>query len=121
MKLKLFILLEFCYGKENGAMKILWECNIALPQIANRENLRANFGGGWLVGLLEDWAKNDDIHLTVCFPCSRAIASVDTNPAYFSFNPKSSCEYFREMPVFMLILHTTDKLTQKQYLKFIGR
>lgn len=71
-------------------MKILWVCNIALPKIAEKEKLTASFGGGWLVGLSEDLLKTDGIKLTICFPNSKKLASTDTVPAYYSFNPSTA-------------------------------
>lgn len=49
-------------------MKILWLCNIMLPQIAENISRQEGYGGGWLVGLSKDLMKEDNIELTVCFP-----------------------------------------------------
>ena len=49
-------------------MKVLWLCNIMLPQIATSMSRKVGYGGGWLVGLSNDLIIEDDIELTICFP-----------------------------------------------------
>ncbi len=51
-------------------MKILWLCNIPLPDIAIDMSYPIINGGGWLVGLSNDLKKCPDIELNICFPLS---------------------------------------------------
>lgn len=75
-------------------MRVLLVCNLALPQIALKENLAANFGGGWIVGLSESLINTNGIELTVCFPDAKKNVSENSVPSYFSFNPASAKEDF---------------------------
>lgn len=50
-------------------MRILWVCNIALPQIAQcMLEVDMPTGGGWMTGFLEGILRFDDIELGICFP-----------------------------------------------------
>jgi glycosyltransferase involved in cell wall biosynthesis len=49
-------------------MKILWLCNIILPNIAHQLSKPVTNGGGWLVGLSNDLKEIIDIELIICFP-----------------------------------------------------
>lgn len=49
-------------------MRVLWLCNIMLPQVAAANDLKSTPGGGWLVGLSEALSAMENIRLLVCFP-----------------------------------------------------
>lgn len=49
-------------------IKVLWVCNVILPQIAKAAHRPGTPIGGWLEGLAEDLGRCPWIRLTVCFP-----------------------------------------------------
>ncbi len=49
-------------------IKVLWVCNVMLPQIAKAMNQAGTPIGGWLEGLSEDLCRSGQVALTVCFP-----------------------------------------------------
>lgn len=51
-------------------MRILWLCNIVLPDIAKDLNLKASNKEGWLSGICDTVKKSRDFELAVCFPVS---------------------------------------------------
>lgn len=72
-------------------MKILWLCNIILPDMANLMSIQGSSGGGWLVGLLENLRKVDGVELVICSPIikSKEIIKFDIdNIRYYGF-PKN--------------------------------
>jgi len=71
-------------------MKIIWICNIILPEISQKENLPVANGGGWLVGLSNDLLKEDNISLIVCFPCEKKIEGAIGRLRYTSFSKKNT-------------------------------
>ena len=74
-------------------MKILWLCNIMLPQIAEKESKAKNSGGGWLTGLSDDLLKQPDIELIVSFPMlgeSHVIEGEINNLSYFGFPKRNN-------------------------------
>lgn len=49
-------------------MKVLWTTNIILPDMAIKLSKNYSNGGGWLIGLLNDLKKSENIELIVCSP-----------------------------------------------------
>lgn len=49
-------------------MKILWLCNIPLPEYSKKIGISENSGGGWLTGLKNELKENINIKLNICFP-----------------------------------------------------
>ncbi len=49
-------------------MKILWLCNVVLPQIAIANNKSVNSFGGWLTDMSERLSNTEDVKFFVCFP-----------------------------------------------------
>lgn len=49
-------------------MKILWLCNIPLPEYSEKVGMLKNSGGGWLTGLKNELVNNSNIELSICFP-----------------------------------------------------
>lgn len=52
-------------------MKVLWLCNIILPQIAEKLLVPQVYGGGWLSGLSDGLLNTHEVELTVCFPLDK--------------------------------------------------
>lgn len=49
-------------------MKVLWLCNICLPDVAEDFGLNKSNVGGWLTGLKNDLEMRDRIQLNIAFP-----------------------------------------------------
>lgn len=89
-------------------MRVLWLCNIMLPEIANNLGLPSVSTGGWLSGLANGLKKNyPEIELTVSFPniYGTNIDGSVNNLHYYGFgfsnaksNYKNECEeYFNNI------------------------
>ena len=52
-------------------MKVLWLCNIVLPDIAKELNLSTSVGGGWLKQTSQQLASCDNIEFAVCSPAPK--------------------------------------------------
>ena len=71
-------------------MKILWVCNIALPQIAEYIKGDIPTGGGWMTGFLEGILHYEDIELAICFPrvgTEGVLEGKTDRFAFYSFAP----------------------------------
>lgn len=66
-------------------MKILWLCNIILPDISRCINETVSNYGGWLDGLSKDIRKKDNVSLTVVFPYKKEINGTCEKIKYYSF------------------------------------
>ena len=51
-------------------MKILWVCNVPVPEISKALNIPISFAGGWLDILSNQVASTDDVELAISFPSS---------------------------------------------------
>ncbi|WP_404987685.1 glycosyltransferase family 4 protein [Clostridium culturomicium] len=82
-------------------MKVLWLCNIMLPEIAKELGRGASNGGGWLTGLAEDLKKEDNIELTVCFPVynEESIKGTCNNIRFYGFSKQDLEPYIYEKNV----------------------
>lgn len=49
-------------------MKVLWLCNIVLPDFCNEFGFKKNVFGGWLSGMLMELGKIDNIDIGLVFP-----------------------------------------------------
>lgn len=49
-------------------MKILWLCNIVLPDFSQEFGIKKNPFGGWMTGMLHELEKREDIDICLCFP-----------------------------------------------------
>ena len=49
-------------------MKILWLCNIPLPEASKSMNLPLYNSGGWLTGTCNDLRNEKSVNLNICFP-----------------------------------------------------
>lgn len=49
-------------------MKILWLCNIVLPDFSQEFLIKKNNFGGWMTGMLHEMKKKQGIDICLCFP-----------------------------------------------------
>ncbi len=82
-------------------MKILWICNIILPQFSEEYRVKKNVFGGWISGMLSEIEKYKDVEVGLCFPIrttEKMIQGKAHNHRYFSmeasddigiYNPKT--------------------------------
>lgn len=49
-------------------MKVLWLCNIVLPDFSQEFGIKRSVVGGWMTGMLHELEKKDDIEICLCFP-----------------------------------------------------
>lgn len=49
-------------------MKILWLCNIILPDFCECFDLNKTMVGGWISGMLQELEKREDMQIALCFP-----------------------------------------------------
>ncbi len=49
-------------------MKILWLCNIVLPDFSQEFGIKKNPFGGWMTGMLHELEKREDMDISLCFP-----------------------------------------------------
>lgn len=60
-------------GEANGftakkKKKILWLCNIVLPDFSQEFGIKRNNFGGWMTGMLHGMEKEEGIEVSLCFP-----------------------------------------------------
>ena len=69
-------------------MRILWLCNIVLPDIAHRLHLKASNKEGWLSGVCNAVKESRDFELAICFPVPReydGFSEISDGIEYFGF------------------------------------
>lgn len=69
-------------------MKVLWLCNIVLPEFSDEFGFKRVDVGGWLTGMWNKLNKHDDIELGICCPIynkDRMKDGVLENTKYYSF------------------------------------
>lgn len=69
-------------------MKVLWLCNIILPQVAAPLGKNVCNTGGWLTGLFNDLSKHQEVQIALCFPVTgefTAISGTVGDTEYFGF------------------------------------
>ena len=75
-------------------MRILWLCNLMLPQVALALGKDVYHTGGWLTGLLDDLMKKADYQIAVCFPTLDEQTSIKgdiINLRYYGFPLQVKC------------------------------
>lgn len=80
-------------------MKVLWLCNIVLPDFSGEFGLRKHHTGGWLTGMLHQLEDREDLDIAVCCPIidpERAKDGLCGKHKYYSF-PFFSSEYHNEV------------------------
>ena len=76
-------------------MKILWVCNIVLPDFSEEFGLRKYHNGGWMESMLHQLEKREGVEIAVCCPIIdawRAKDGVKNGRRYYAF-PFSDHEY----------------------------
>lgn len=74
-------------------MKVLWLCNLMLPEIAKAMNENPSYTGGWMTGLLSDLQSQSGYQFAVCFPMTHGKMDITGNTGklqYYGFSFKSS-------------------------------
>ena len=68
-------------------MRVLWVCNVMLPEIAVELGKPAPAIGGWMSGLLHAMVQSDEVQLGICYPaCGEPAVSGETKAfSYYSF------------------------------------
>lgn len=70
-------------------MKVLWLCNIVLPEFSERFGFRKVNVGGWLTGMWNELKKSPDIELGICLPIRDEARMKDGDTGeckYYSFH-----------------------------------
>ncbi len=69
-------------------MRVLWLCNIVLPELCEEIGLRKTNIGGWITGMWQELKKKKEIELGICIPVIDEFRRKDgkkDNYMYFSF------------------------------------
>lgn len=69
-------------------MKILWLCNIVLPDFSREFGIKKNPFGGWMTGMLHQMEKREDVEICLCFPIfdsNRLKEGVHNGHEYYTF------------------------------------
>lgn len=75
-------------------MKVLWVCNIVLPQFSKKFGLTESYGGGWMSSLYNDLLLRDELTLAVCSPVDKQTYKKLDATKYIS--SKETCYLFPE-------------------------
>lgn len=72
-------------------MRVLWVCNIMLPEIARSIGRPEPAIGGWMSGLLHAIVQSGQVQLTVCFPVygEKPVSGESEGFSYYSFTQKT--------------------------------
>lgn len=78
-------------------MKVLWLCNMPLPDATKAFGLNSGFGGGWLSAEFEQLKEKEDIELFACFPLrgTKEVQKVSMNGATHYSIPRKVHSFFR--------------------------
>jgi len=49
-------------------MRVLWLCNLVIPELAGEFNIKKTVMGGWISGMCKEIEKDSDIELAICVP-----------------------------------------------------
>jgi glycosyltransferase involved in cell wall biosynthesis len=69
-------------------MKVLWLCNIVLPDYCEELGLKKTFVGGWMTGMLSQLENHDNLDIALCFPIidsNRLKNGILNNHSYYTF------------------------------------
>lgn len=92
-------------------MKILWLCNVVLPELAEEFGFKKQYFGGWLTGAWNELKLRSDLELAICVPVrnpSRCKDGVFSNYRYYSFltiSKESTTEGLDQIKRFKYILN----------------
>lgn len=78
-------------------MKILWLCNMPLPDAAKEMHIDSGNGGGWLSAEFNQLKGKPDVELFACFPLrgTSAVQKVEVNGAVHYSIPRKVHSFFR--------------------------
>lgn len=78
-----------CHSKiGDGKMKILWLCNIILPDFCEEFQIKKSYLVGWMTAMLHQLEKKNEIEISMCFPIydrNRLKDGVCNGHKYFTF------------------------------------
>lgn len=77
-------------------MKVLWLCNIVLPEFSNEFGLKNNNLGGWIRGMWNELNHKSELELAICCPIKddfRMKDGVLNGNKYYSFKFITTAEY----------------------------
>ncbi|MCI9141203.1 MAG: glycosyltransferase [Lachnospiraceae bacterium] len=93
-------------------MKVLWLCNIVLPDFSQEFGIKKNPIGGWMTGMLHELEKREDVDISLCFPIYDPNRKKDgeyNGHKYYTFLSKDVEKYDNEMiNVFQKILEVSN-------------
>ena len=81
-------------------MRVLWVCNVVIPEISDEFGFKRRNVGGWLSGMWNQIRKNPQINLGICVPIIDYEKMKDGitkyNNKYYSYKWQNQIEgYFR--------------------------
>lgn len=77
-------------------LKVLWVCNIVLPEFSNEFDLKKSNLGGWIRGMWNELNKKDDLELAICCPIKddyRMKDGILNGNKYYSFKFITTPDY----------------------------
>lgn len=82
-------------------IRILWVCNIVLPEFAGEYGISRNRFGGWMSAMLQELEGREDIEIALCFPIrdkERMMSGKHSNHPFFSIHAENDISnYSSEM------------------------
>ena len=92
-------------------MKILWLCNIVLPDIGSAIGCTGAVTGGWLTGVLDELKKDKNYDITVCFPLDNReeLKKTVDRVKYYSFARGNILKYNKQNELFFYKALTSEK------------
>ena len=69
-------------------MRILWLCNLVLPDFSGEFGIKKSSLGGWMTAMLHELKKRDELEISLCFPIydkNRLKDGVYNGHRYFTF------------------------------------
>lgn len=91
-------------------MKLLWLCNIVLPEIGDLTGYASAATGGWLTSALDELKNNQEYEVIVCFPLDNKATVKETinRIKYYSFSRGSILEYNKQNEDFFYEILTKE-------------
>lgn len=83
------LMVSFRYGEREIIMRILWVCNLVLPEFSDEFHIKSTCYGGWMSGMLYQLEQIDGLVIGLCFPIideERMKKSVYNHHPYYSFH-----------------------------------
>lgn len=81
-------------------MKVLWLCNMVLPDFSQEFGIKRNPAGGWMTGMLHELEKIKEVDVSLCFPIydpERKRDGVCNGHRYYTFLSRDIENYDVEM------------------------